>query len=71
MITAFLFIISYSSEIGNIKRAAICRPLCHRIQHIFNKDAVAHGGIVHQHVGHSTDEFAVLDNGTAGHADVK
>ena len=40
------------------------------LQHIFYKNAVAHGGIVHQHVGYSADEFAVLDDRRAGHARV-
>ena len=42
------------------------RCLCHRhlcgIQHIFNENAVPHGGIVDQNVGYSTDELAVLNN---------
>ena len=37
------------------------------IQHIFNENAVAPGGIVHQHMGDGPDEFAVLHNGTAAH----
>ena len=40
-------------------------------QHVFNEDAVAHGRVVHQHMGHSAHQFAVLNDGTAGHADVK
>ena len=42
-----------------------------RVQHIFNEDTVTHCGIVDQNVGHSADEFAVLDDGTAGHFCVK
>ena len=36
-------------------------------QHVFNEDAVAAGGVVYQHMGHRADEFAVLDDGRAGH----
>ena len=42
-------------------------PLCCRVQHVFNKDAVAGGGIVDEDMGHGTDEFAVLNEWTAGH----
>ena len=28
-------------------------------------------GVIHQHVGDGADQLAVLDNGRAGHADVK
>ena len=38
-----------------------------RFQHIFNKDAIARRGLVDQRMGHGADEFAVLQNGTAGH----
>ena len=42
---------------------AICdRPLCCRIQHILDKDAVAHGGIVYEDMGDGADELAVLDD---------
>ncbi len=50
--------------------AAICRPLC-SIKHVFDKNAVAHCGVVYEDMGHCADELAVLDNGAAGHADVK
>ena len=40
-------------------------------KHIFRKDGVALGGIIDQHVGNSTDELTVLDNGTAAHECVK
>ena len=45
--------------------------LCCRVQHIFNEDAVAHGGVVDQYVGHGADELAALNDRTATHADVK
>ena len=45
--------------------------LCRGIQHIFNKDAVACRWVVDEDMGHRADELAVLDNGTAAHADVK
>ena len=33
-----------------------------RIQHVFNKDAVAGGRIVHKDMSNGADEFAVLNN---------
>ena len=42
-----------------------------RIQHILNEDTIAGGGVIHQDVGDGADDMAVLDNRTAGHADVK
>jgi len=45
--------------------------LCRGIQHIFNENAVAGGGVIDQHVGHGANELAVLDNGRAGHECVK
>ena len=41
------------------------------VQHIFNKNAIAGGRIVHKNMGNGADELAVLDDETAGHADVK
>ena len=41
------------------------------VQHIFNENAIAGGGVVYQNVGHSPNEPSVLNNGTARHADVK
>ena len=42
----------------------LLRRLLHRhlrrIQHIFDKNAVSRGGIVDEHVGHSSYELAVL-----------
>ena len=35
------------------------------VQHIFDENAVPHGGIVDQNVGYSTDELAVLNDGRA------
>ena len=35
------------------------------VQHIFNKDAVARGGIVDKDVGDRPDELAVLDDRAA------
>ena len=37
------------------------------IQHIFNENAVPHGGIVYHNVGYSTDELAVLNDRAARH----
>ena len=33
-----------------------------RIQHVFDKDAVSRCGIIYQHMGHSADQFSVLNN---------
>ena len=38
-----------------------------RFQHIVDKNTVARGRVIHQHMGHGADELAVLQNGTAGH----
>ena len=46
-------------------------PLCRSIQHIFDKNAVAGGWVVYQNVGNRAYQPAVLNNGAAGHADVK
>ena len=45
--------------------------LCSRVQHVFNKYAVAGCWVIYQDVGHRTYQFAILDNRTAAHADVK
>ena len=51
---------------------AICdRPLGCCVQHVFDEDAIPGGGIVNKDMGHRTDQFAVLNNRTSGHADVK
>ena len=39
--------------------------LCSSVQHIFDEDAVAHGGVIDQHMGHCPDEFSILDDGGA------
>ena len=44
--------------------------LCHRIggfQHGFGKDAVTPGGVIHQHMGHRSHQFAILKDGAAAH----
>ena len=41
------------------------------IQHIFDEDAVAHGGVIDKDMGDGTYQFTILNNRTAGHADVK
>ena len=38
--------------------------LC-RSQHILNENSVTRGGVVDEHVRHSSDELAVLDDGAA------
>ena len=40
-------------------------------EHIFDENAVAPGGVIHQHVGHRANQLSVLDDGTAAHGDVK
>lgn len=44
--------------------------LC-RFEHILSEDAVAAGGIVHQHVGDGADELAILYDRRAAHECVK
>ena len=39
-----------------------------RVQHIFDENAVARGGVVYHDVGDCADELAVLDDGAAAHA---
>ena len=41
------------------------------IQHIFDKNAISAGGVIDQDMGHRADEFAILDDGAAGHECVK
>ena len=41
------------------------------IEHIFDKNTISRGGVVNENVGHGANQFAVLDDGAAGHADVK
>ena len=45
--------------------------LCCGVQHVFNENAVAGGGVIDEDMGNCAHQFAVLDDGTAGHADVK
>ena len=45
--------------------------LCRSREHVFDEDAVPGGGVVHQHVCDGAHQSAVLDDRTAGHADVK
>ena len=50
---------------------AINPNLCRGVQHVFNENAISGSGIVNKNMSNGTDELAVLDDGTAGHADVK
>ena len=50
---------------GGSKPPALGLGCC--IQHIPDKNSVTSGRIVDRHMGHCTDAFAVLDNGTSGH----
>ena len=36
--------------------------LSRHLQHIFEKNSVPRGGVIHKHVGHSTYNLAVLQN---------
>ena len=45
--------------------------LCCRVQHIFDENAVAGGGVVDQYVGHGAHQFTVLNDRRAGHLCVK
>ena len=49
-----------------ILRRLLHRHLC-RVQHIFDKDAVAAGGVVDHNVSHRADKLAVLNDGRARH----
>ena len=51
--------------------ADIIRPLCCSIQHILDKNTISSLWIIYQNMGYGANEFAVLDDGAAGHADVK
>ena len=48
------------------------RCLCHwdlcGVEHILDEDTVARGGVVDEHVGDSTDELTVLNDGRARHS---
>ena len=47
-------------------------PMLRRsVKHVFDEDAIAGGGIVNQHMGNGANQFAVLDDGGAGHFCVK
>ena len=50
---------------------SLSKLLCRGVEHIFDEDAITRCGIVHQNMGHRTDELAILNDGAAGHADVK
>ena len=41
--------------------------LCHRIQHILDKNPISPRWIIHQNVGDSANQFPILYDGTAGH----
>ena len=49
----------------------LSRQVAHLIQHIFNEDPVARGGVVHKDMSHSAHQLAVLNDRTAGHECVK
>ena len=41
--------------------------LSRRIQHIFDQNSIAPGGVVDEDMGHGTNQLSVLDDGGAGH----
>ena len=41
--------------------------LSRRLQHILYKDPVSPRRVIHQHMGHSADDFAILNDGAAAH----
>ena len=45
----------------------LSKTLCRRIQHILYKDTVSPRRIIHQHMGHRTHQFSVLNNRAAAH----
>jgi hypothetical protein len=45
--------------------------LCRRIQHILNKYSISRCGVIDENMGNGTNQFPVLNDGTATHADVK
>ena len=53
------------------KIAVLFRLLRHAGEHIFDKDAISTGGIVHQNVGYGATELAVLKDGASAHGRVK
>ena len=38
-----------------------------RVQHILDKNAVARGRVIHQHMGHGAYQLTVLNNRTSAH----
>ena len=42
-----------------------------RVEHVFNEDTISGSWIVDKDMGDGADQFAILDDGTAAHADVK
>jgi len=41
--------------------------IAHLIEHIFDEDAISHGGVADEDVGDGADELSVLDDGAAAH----
>ena len=41
------------------------------VQYTLDKDPIPGGWVIHRHMGYRAHQFAVLDDRTAGHADVK
>ena len=41
--------------------------LSRRIQHIFNKNPIPHGGVIDENMGHGPHNLPILQNGAARH----
>ena len=46
---------------------APCLFLSYRVQHIFDKNSVAFRRTIYQNMRYRSNDFSVLDNGTAAH----
>jgi len=52
---------------GNLVKTHGAPPLFHRVQHILDKNSITSGWIIQQNMGHSTHDFAVLQNRRPAH----
>ena len=55
----------------NVNKAGAFAPasfLFCRIQHVLDKNPVPAGWVIHQYMRHRTNQFSVLNDGTAAHA---
>lgn len=40
-----------------------------RVQHVFDKNSISGSGVIHKHMGHGTDQFAISEDGETGHSE--